>query len=198
MNKIIHRFHLLLFYGAVFILIMPGAVAQDTVLNKYSLWVIDHMEPLRKTIRHNPAKAMIDLKKLIPPLPLDLRYAGIHHFTNQQLYPTLKTTYLRKTAASDLSAIQNELKPTGLGLKIFDAYRPYFVTEKLWEPLQEDRYAADPKKSSGHNRGIAVDLTVIDLTTKEEQDMGTGFDDFSDTAHHDFTTLAPSILQNRL
>lgn len=179
-------------------LIIDGVAAQDTVLNKYGLWVINTIDPLQKTIRLNPAKAMVDLKKLIPSLQLDLRYAGIDNFTKQKLYPTLKTTYLRKTAASALSVIQNELKIKGLGLKIFDAYRPYSVTEKLWEPVQDDRYAADPKKGSGHNRGIAVDLTVIDLTTKEELDMGTGFDNFSDTAHHDFTTLSPAILHNRL
>ncbi len=86
----------------------------------------------------------------------------------------------------------------GLGLKIFDAYRPYSVTEKMWLPVQDDRYAADPKKGSGHNRGVAVDLTLIYLATGEELNMGTGFDNFSDTAHHAFTNLPEDILQNRL
>ena len=64
--------------------------------------------------------------------------------------------------------------------------------------MQDDRYAADPKKGSGHNRGIAVDLTIINLKNKEELDMGTGFDNFSDTAHHGFTNLPEEVLQNRL
>ena len=84
-----------------------------------------------------------------------------------------------------------------LGLKIFDGYRPYSVTEKMWEPIKDDRYVADPKKGSGHNRGIAVDLTVINLKTKEELPMGTGFDNFSDTAHQTFKALPEQILQNR-
>ena len=56
---------------------------------------------------------------------------------------------------------------------------------------------ANPAKGSGHNRGIAVDLTIVDLQTKKELDMGTGFDNFSDTAHHSFTSLPKQVLQNR-
>lgn len=115
----------------------------------------------------------------------------------QRLYPPLTTTYLRKAAADSLLAVQKELNKNGWGLKIFDAYRPYSVTERMWEPVQDDRYAADPRKGSGHNRGIAVDLTIIDLSTKKEFDMGTGFDNFSDTAHHAFTQLPSAVLQNR-
>jgi len=85
-----------------------------------------------------------------------------------------------------------------MGIKIWDAYRPYSVTEKMWELVKDDRYAADPKFGSGHNRGIAVDLTIIDLSTGKELDMGTGFDNFSDTAHHDFKNLPANVLQNRL
>lgn len=68
----------------------------------------------------------------------------------------------------------------------------------MWELVKDDRYAADPKKGSGHNRGIAVDLTIIDLKTKEELAMGTGFDNFTDSAHHDFSALPVDVLQNRL
>ncbi len=85
----------------------------------------------------------------------------------------------------------------GFGLKIFDAYRPYSVTEKMWEPIKDDRYVADPKKGSGHNRGIAVDLTIINLKTTKELPMGTGYDNFTDTAHQNFTALPKEILVNR-
>ena len=198
MNKIIHRFQLFLFCTTIFILIATGAMAQDTVLNKYGLWVISDVNQLQKTALQKPAKAMVDLKKTIPGLQFDLRYAGINNFMHQKLYPSIKTTYLRKAAADSLSTVQKELNEKGLGLKIFDAYRPYSVTEKLWEPVKDDRYAADPKKGSGHNRGIAIDLTIIRLSDKEELDMGTGFDNFSDTAHHTFINLPSAVLQNRL
>jgi D-alanyl-D-alanine dipeptidase len=67
----------------------------------------------------------------------------------------------------------------------------------MWEKVKDDRYAADPSKGSGHNRGAAVDLTLIDATTGEELPMGTGFDNFSDTVHSDFKNLSPEILKNR-
>lgn len=197
-NKIILRLHLLLIYTAFFALITTGAAGQDTVLNKYGLWVIKDKAQLQKTVLHNPAKAMVDLSRTGAGFQLELRYAGTNNFMQQRLYPALKTTYLRKVAADSLVLVQQELNRQGLGLKIFDAYRPYSVTERLWEPVQDDRYAADPKKGSGHNRGIAVDLTIIKLTDRQELDMGTGFDNFSDTAHHSFKNLPEAVVQNRL
>ena len=198
MNKIIHRFQLKSICCIVFLSTLFYADAQDTVLNKYGLWVIEKMPQLQKTIATTPEKQMVDIKKNIPGIVLDLRYAGTNNFMEQQLYPAITTTYLRKPAADSLAVIQKKLHQSGLALKIFDAYRPYSVTEKMWLPVMDDRYAADPRKGSGHNRGTAVDLTIINLKTKEELDMGTGFDNFSDTAHHGFINLSEEILQNRL
>jgi D-alanyl-D-alanine dipeptidase len=189
---------LLLLYVIIFTLIIHDAKAQDTILNKYSLWVINDVVQLQKTVMHNPAKAMVDLKQADAGFKFDLRYAGTNNFMHQKLYPPIKTTYLRKAAADSLMAAQQELNKKGLGLKIFDAYRPYSVTEKLWEPVKDDRYAADPKKGSGHNRGVAVDLTIINLNNNTELNMGTGFDNFSDTAHHAFINLPADVLQNRM
>ena len=198
MNKIIHSIQLSLIYSVVFLLTPLVAVAQDSTLNKYGLWVISKAKQLQKTVLQNPAKQMMDIKINIPDIVLDLRYTGTNNFMHKKLYPAITTTYLRRPAADSLKVIQKQLNQSGFGLKIFDAYRPYAVTEKMWEPVQDDRYAADPKKGSGHNRGVAVDLTIINLTTKEELDMGTGFDNFSDTAHHTFNNLPEEILQNRL
>ncbi len=197
-NKIIHRAEFKTVCCIVFLLTPHFCQSQDTVLNKYGLWVIDNVKMLQKTTGKNTAKQMVDIKAYVPGIVLDLRYAGENNFMQQQLYPAIKTTYLRKSAADSLRVIEKELSKQGLGLKIFDAYRPYSVTEKMWEPVQDDRYAADPKKGSGHNRGVAVDLTIINLATKEELDMGTGFDNFSDTAHHAFIDLPEAVLQNRL
>ena len=171
--------------------------AQDTILNKYGLWVIKESRTLNSTIMSDNNKQMVDIKKLIPNIILDLRYATTNNFMHRKLYLAVTTTYLRLPAAKALQRVETELNELGLGLKIFDAYRPYSVTEKMWEPIKDDRYVADPKKGSGHNRGIAVDLTLINLKTKEALPMGTGFDNFSDTAHQTFTALPEEILQNR-
>jgi len=199
MNKIIHRFEFSIIFCIVFLLTSIGAVAQqDTVLNKYGLWVINSVAVLQKTVAKDAAKQMVDLKKKIPSIGLDLRYAGTNNFMHQKLYPPITTTWLRKPAADSLAKVQAQLKLMDMGLKIFDAYRPYAATEKMWEPVKDDRYAADPKTGSGHNRGAAVDLTIINLKTGRELPMGTGFDNFSDTAHHAFANLPQDVLQNRL
>jgi D-alanyl-D-alanine dipeptidase len=106
-------------------------------------------------------------------------------------------TYLRKPAAMALDSVLTDLKKMGLGLKIFDAYRPYFITVQLWEKEPDPRYAADPAKGSGHNRGIAVDLSLIDLKTRQPLEMPTGFDSFSDSAHQDFMALSALVIQHR-
>jgi D-alanyl-D-alanine dipeptidase len=140
---------------------------------------------------------MIDIKKAIPSLVLDLRYSTTNNFMNRRLYPFLQTTYLCLAAVNALKKVVIALNNKNLTLKIFDAYRPYAVTEEIWEAVKDSRYAADPSKGSGHNRGIAVDATIVNLRTKKELNMGTDFDNFSDTAHQDFTGLRPTILQNR-
>jgi D-alanyl-D-alanine dipeptidase len=128
----------------------------------------------------------------------DLKYAGTDNFMQRLMYPeNTFNTFLRLPAAKALQKVERELNKKGLGLKIFDAYRPYSVTVKFWELVKDERYVAHPAKGSGHNRGIAVDLTIFDLKTKQELDMGTGFDNFSDTAHHSFTQLPKNVLQNR-
>lgn len=198
MNKIVNTFQLKIIYIVVFLLTTSTSIAQDAALNKYGLQVISSLSVLKKTVIKNAAKQMVDLKSRIPTLLLDLRYAGTDNFMKEKLYPPITSTYLRQPAADALVKIQAQLKEMGLGLKIFDAYRPYSVTEKMWEPVQDDRFAADPKKGSGHNRGIAVDLTIINLQTAEELAMGTSFDNFTDTAQHAFTNLPEEILQNRL
>lgn len=177
---------------------MQFAAAQDTALNKYGLWVLSSASQLVETIKHDASKTMLDVKKQVPGIVLDLRYAGKNNFMQTKLYPPVNTTYLRKPVVEALIKIQQQLKTKGFGLKIFDAYRPYSVTEKMWEPVKDDRYAADPKKGSGHNRGAAVDLTIIILKNGKELDMGTGFDNFTDSAHHDFTGLPGTVLQNRV
>lgn len=149
-------------------------------------------------VLHDPAKKMIELRSLTPDLIYDLRYATHDNFMNRRMYPIgTNTTFLRKPAAEALQKVQETLKVKGLGLKIFDAYRPWSVTAKFWELVHDERFVANPSKGSGHNRGISVDLTLINLNTSEELNMGTGFDNFTDTAHADFKQLPADVLQNR-
>jgi D-alanyl-D-alanine dipeptidase len=104
---------------------------------------------------------------------------------------------VRKEAADALKEVQEELKQHGLSLYFFDAYRPYNVTKKMWEIIPDERYAANPAKGSGHNRGASVDVTLADLKTGTPLEMPTHFDDFSEKAHHNYTNLPTQVIKNR-
>lgn len=170
---------------------------QQTI-GKYGIAVVDKIAVYQQSIRHDTAKKMVELRKAAPGIVYDLRYATTNNFMRRRMYvPPTRCTFLRAPAARALANVQKELNSKGYGLKIFDAYRPYSVTVSFWELVRDERYVANPAKGSGHNRGLAVDLTIIDLKTRRELDMGTGFDNFTDTAHHSFTNLPPVVLQNR-
>jgi D-alanyl-D-alanine dipeptidase len=139
---------------------------------------------------------MVDVR-VIPQIAVELLYTTQKNFMKRALYPNTTTTYLRKQAVDALMQVQNELIEKGLGIKIWDAYRPYSVTEQMWRPIKDERYVANPAYGSGHNRGVSVDLTLQSLTTKKELNMGTGFDHFSDTAHVSFKDLPQDVLNNR-
>jgi zinc D-Ala-D-Ala dipeptidase len=160
--------------------------------------VVDKWKHYREIALHDSTQRMIELTTIIPSLVYDLRYSGTNNFMHRRMYPAgTKKTFLRLPAAHALKNIQDELKSKGLGLKIFDAYRPFSVTVKFWELVRDERYVANPSKGSGHNRGIAVDLTIINLKSGKELDMGTGFDNFSDTAHSYYALLPQNVLDNR-
>jgi D-alanyl-D-alanine dipeptidase len=184
--------------GLFFLFLPLTGITQKLKTSSYGVKYISSFKSYHKSTEQDSMKSMLELKQLIPTIVYDLRYATENNFVKQPLYPIeTKTTFLRLPAALALNNIQKELQTLGLGLKIFDAYRPYSVTVKFWELIKDERYVANPVKGSGHNRGLAVDLTIIDLNTGTELNMGTGFDHFSDTAHHSFTLLPETVLQNR-
>ena len=196
--KIMKRLHIAITAILFFSLLVLPSCAQQLKTSSYGVRYIAVEKSYRQTLTVDSNKKMKNLQQLIPTIVLDLRYASANNFVHQAVYPEGTTiTFLRSPAANALLHVQEELQTKGLGLKIFDAYRPYSVTVKFWELIKDERYVANPTKGSGHNRGLAVDLTIIDLKTGVELDMGTAFDNFTETAHHSFTTLHSTILQNR-
>jgi D-alanyl-D-alanine dipeptidase len=151
----------------------------------------------RQQVLKDSNNRMVELRTVMPSLVYDLRYATRNNFTGKTLYKSGMQTYLRLPVATALQRVQETLAKQNLGLKIYDAYRPFKVTKKMWELIGDERYVANPAKGSGHNRGTSVDVTIIQLSTGEEVDMGTGFDAFSDTAHHGFAHLQPEVTRNR-
>jgi zinc D-Ala-D-Ala dipeptidase len=162
-----------------------------------STQTIRDKETYLQSIQVDPNQQMVNLADYMKDIRFDLRYKTTMNFTGKQLYPKIKTTYARLPVAQALGVVQESLREKGLGLKIFDAYRPYMVTVQMWNLIQDERYVAKPDKGSAHNRGTAVDLTIIELATGKALDMGTDFDNFTEKAHHDYTALSDTVLQNR-
>jgi D-alanyl-D-alanine dipeptidase len=145
-----------------------------------------------RLVAADPDKRLVE----ITDIPRDIRYATTDNFMHQKLYPVAKV-FLRRPAAIALHDVERELAREGLGLKLFDGYRPYRVTVRMWKPIRNPDFVADPAKGSRHNRGAAVDLTVIDLRTGAELPMPTGYDAFTPKARQDFNDLPAEAIANR-
>jgi D-alanyl-D-alanine dipeptidase len=129
-------------------------------------------------------RELIDLSKLDAGFRFDLRYATPDNFTKATLYPVAKA-YLHRSTAEALVKVQKDLAAQGLGLKIFDAYRPLSVQKRMWDLIRDDRYVSNPALNAGrHTRGTAIDLTLVDRDGREVP-MPTPFDDFTERAHRD-------------
>jgi D-alanyl-D-alanine dipeptidase len=145
-----------------------------------------------RLVAEDPDKRLVE----ITDIPRDVRYATTNNFMHARLYPVSRVL-LRRPAAIALHEVERELARDGLGLKIFDGYRPYRVTVRMWKPIRNPDFVADPAKGSRHNRGAAVDLTLIDLRTGRELPMPTGYDDFTPRARQDFNDLPAEAVANR-
>ena len=132
---------------------------------------------------------LVDVRRADSTIAVEARYAGPSNFTGGPLpgYGA-KRALLRREAATALAKVQQRLRPGGLGLKVFDGYRPIRATLAMmeWtkragrEDLLADGYIA---VRSRHNLGLAVDLTLVRLADGQELVMGTPFDEFSAAAH---------------
>lgn len=182
---------------ALLALLAACATAPRIPANRYGLKVVPDAATYERLAQLQPAKRLVDLEAFIPGITIDIRYATSNNFMHQQLYPIAKA-YLRLPAATALRDVQNELARDNLGLKIFDAYRPYAITVKMWEPVKDPDFVADPSKGSRHNRGAAVDLTLVDLRTGEELPMPSAYDEFTDRARRSFAGAPPEVIANRV
>ena len=114
----------------------------------------------------------------------------------QPVYDTA-AAFLLRPAAEALKKVQSELNKMGYGLKIFDGYRPYQVTVRFYETFHDTVFVASPYTGSRHNRGCAVDLTIINLKTGKDLAMPTPYDAFSPKAQTNYANLPSKIIKNR-
>lgn len=141
---------------------------------------------------------LVELTEVDPTLRLDMRYASDRNFLGFSVYPEARA-FLQRDAAIALKRVNEELAKEGLGLLILDAYRPLSVTRLMWERTPPDKraYVADPQYGSRHNRGAAVDLTIVDLETGRPVEMPSFYDEFTERAHHSYQGASQTALSNR-
>ena len=156
------------------------------------------LTPQKKQSAKHPSieDKFVNIKTLSPEILLDMKYATADNFLGQVVYDCAEC-YLRKATAQALVAAQKDFVARGYSLKLFDCYRPLSVQKKMWKILPGTHYVANPAKGSKHNRGAAVDLTLVEIATGKEVDMGTPFDTFSPKAHHSYTDLPKEVLVHR-
>jgi D-alanyl-D-alanine dipeptidase len=139
--------------------------------------------------------SLVHLKDYSKDFEYDLKYATSDNFLKAKLYDC-PACFLRLKTVKALIEANKEFVKKGYKIKIFDCYRPLTIQKKMWELVPNPAYVADPSKGSIHNRGGAVDITLVD-TKGKELDMGTPFDFFGIEASHNYSDVSLEVKQNR-
>jgi D-alanyl-D-alanine dipeptidase len=137
----------------------------------------------------------VNLKAYSNDFVYDLKYASNDNFLKSKVYDCAEC-YLRLKTVEALISANKKFMKLGYKIKLFDCYRPLDIQKKMWKIVSNPDYVANPIKGSIHNRGGAVDLTLVD-EFGNQLDMGTGFDFFGQEAGHNYKNLPENVLENR-
>ncbi len=140
--------------------------------------------------------SFVNVKEYSTNFIYDLKYATADNFLKEVVYDCAEC-YLRLKTVKALIVASELFEKDGYKIKLFDCYRSLDVQRKMWKIVNNPSYVANPKTGSVHNRGKAVDLTVVDAEG-DELDMGTGFDFFGSKAGHNYKRLSKKVSKNRL
>lgn len=164
----------------VILFLLALSLSNGRAQNKYGLKTTGLSE-YRESLKASPENELVNLERAAPSLKLEIGYATEKNFTGKKIY-TLARAYVRKPVAAALVKAQEEFENIGYGIKIYDAYRPYKATVKFYEEYHDTTYVASPFRGSRHNRGCALDMTLVDLKTGKELAMPTPWDSFDKQA----------------
>lgn len=163
--------------------------------NKYGLRTIA-MGEYQASLKDHPEKELVNLAEAAPDIVLEIGYATEKNFTGKKIY-TLPRAYARRPVVEALQRAQKDFRALGYGIKVYDGYRPYKATVKFYEEYHDTTYVASPYRGSRHNRGCALDMTLIDLKTGKEIPMPTLWDAFDTQAWPTAIVADPAIRGNR-
>nr|WP_241258618.1 M15 family metallopeptidase [Flavobacterium sp. Sr18] len=138
----------------------------------------------------------VNLKQYSQDFEYDMKYATADNFLKAKVYDCGEC-FLRLKTVNALIAANKKFIEKGYKIKIFDCYRPLDIQKKMWKIVSNPKYVANPAKGSIHNRGGAVDITLVDRFGKE-LDMGTSFDFFGREASHNYLNVSEEVKKNRI
>ena len=141
------------------------------------------------------SNAFVNLKNYSNDFVFDMKYATADNFLKEKVYPCDECFLRVKTVKALLEANKSFIEK-GFKIKLYDCYRPRAIQKKMWRIVPDANFVANPKKGSIHNRGGAVDISLID-SVGNELNMGTKFDFFGEEASHNYQNLSDEILANR-
>ena len=180
--KLYIKISFLLFLG---LLVSCKSTQLDT---KKSLVLLD-------ILKETDDNAFVNLKNYSNDFVYDMKYATDDNFLKEKVYPCAECFLRVKTVKSLLEANKMFLAK-GYKIKLYDCYRPKAIQKKMFQLVPDANYVANPKKGSIHNRGGAVDISLVDFNGIE-LDMGTKFDFFGKEASHNYLSLSDTVLANR-
>ena len=161
----------------------------------------DTEEPIDTEVPEEPLPTpeddeLVKVQDYIPTIVQELRYRTVNNFTGKIIYD-FDDAYLRYGTVKKLAKACEELAKHGLGIKIWDAFRPVQAQAALWEICPDPNFVSHPKTGTrAHCKGSAVDITLIDLETGQELPMPSGFDEFSAQGDRDYSDCSQEAAKN--
>lgn len=183
-------------YLLLFLAVLVQTVWAQKKNNPYNLPLLSSLDSLLGLAQKDSNQNLVEIKQYVPDVVLDLKYATKDNFLKKKLYKK-GYAFVRLPVAQALAKAQAEFAEHGVGIKVFDAYRPYAVTRKMFEIRPDTIFLAVPWRGSQHNRGCAVDISLIDLMSGKEIAMPTGFDDFTEKAYANYPNLPKELIEHR-
>ncbi len=164
-----------------------------------SLWILVFQLSLGQNKNQNalliPDSTFVDLRAYSDDFVFDMKYATADNFLKQQVYDCA-SCFLRLKTVKALIKANEQFIAKGYKIKLYDCYRPLDIQKKMWAIVSNPKYVANPAKGSIHNRGGAVDITLVN-SDGVELDMGTGFDHFGKEASHNYEGVSKRVRKNR-
>ncbi len=163
-------------------------------MRRFNVTLFAAMAVALPSLNANAGGPLVDIRSVDPTIIVELRYAGQNNHVGYPLYPRGTCALARPEIASGLAAAQAFLRRYQFGLKIWDAYRPVTVQEKLWHASHNSDYVANPEIGIGslHSWGVAVDATLVDAWNRPVR-MPSDFDNFTPAAMWRYTGSYPDV-----